>query len=263
MNLILTSCLDLYSKDKNGKKVAHNFGNENGILDLIKELTPKKGSFVFVASSEWDYNSTDIYSKLTFDSFRITYPFESYIVLDGRNKNRAKEIIENADLIFLCGGHVPTQNHFFRDINLREVIKKSNALIIGQSAGSMNSAEIVYAQPEIDGESIDPSFNKYLKGLGLTNISILPHFEQCINDTVDGKNIFKEISLPDSEVRPFIAYSDGAYIYDNGQTQLMYGKAYLFDKGNYKQITEDSTVTDITELVHNKFEHNDYKLIRE
>ena len=69
--------------------------------------------------------------------------------------------------------------------------------------------------------------------------------------------------MPDSIIRPFIAYSDGAYIYDNGKTQLMYGKAYLFDNGLYQQISEDNAVTDITELVNDKFSYNNYNLIKE
>ena len=263
MNLILTSCLDLYTKNENGERIAHNFGNENGILDLIKKLTPKQKNFVFVASVESNYDATDIYANVTFDSFKLTFPFDNYIVLDGRTKDQTKEIIENADLIFLCGGHVPTQNQFFNNINLREVIKNTNALIIGGSAGSMNSADIVYAQSELDGESIDPNYKKYIKGLGLTSISILPHFEQRLDYTLDGKNIFKEISLPDSMIRPFIAYSDGAFIYDNRESQLMYGKAYLFDNGSYQQISEDKAITDITELVNYKFSNSDYNLIKE
>lgn len=127
----------------------------------------------------------------------------------------------------------------------------------------MNCAEIVYAQPEIEGESINPLYKRYLQGLGLTNISILPHFEQCLNSMIDGKNIFKEISLPDSKIRPFIAYSDGAYIYDNGTKQIMYGKAFLFENGKYLQISNDDTITDITKLVQDKFSYNNYNLIKE
>ena len=255
MNLILTSCLDLYSKTAEGIRIAHNFGNENGILDLITKLTPKQENFVFVASVEDNPVATDIYANITFESFKLTFPFKNYIVLDGRNKDKAKEIIESADFIFLCGGHVPTQNAFFKNINLKEIIKNTKALIVGGSAGSMNCANIVYAQPELEGESLDENYSRYLTGLGLTDISILPHFHERIDNTLDDKLILTEISLPDSCVRPFIAYSDGAYIYDNGETQIMYGQSYLFEGGSYKQITNPSTVTDITNLVNSKFKN--------
>lgn len=263
MNLILTSKLDLSSKNKDGKKIAHNFGNENGILDLIKKLTPRQENFVFVANAESNNDATDIYANVTFNSFQLTFPFNNYAILDGRTKHRSKELIESADLIFLCGGHVPTQNKFFQNINLKEIIKNSKALVIGQSAGSMNSAEIVYAQPEFEGETTDPNYKKYLHGLGLTNISILPHFEQEFGSVLDGKDVFREISLPDSKIRPFLAYSDGAFVYDNGKIQQVFGKAYLFDNGTYQQVSDENTITDITELVNDKFGYVNYDLIKE
>lgn len=263
MNLILTSCLDLSSKNQEGRRIAHNFGNKNGILDLIKKLTPKQENFVFVANAENNYESTDNYASVTFESFKLTFPFENYVILDGRTKLNAKQIIESADLIFLCGGHVPTQNMFFQNINLKEIIQNTKGLIVGQSAGSMNSAEIVYAQPELDGEAIDPNYKKYLQGLGLTNISILPHFELGLSSVLDGKDIFKEITLPDSKARPFIAYSDGTFIYDNGETQQVYGKAYLFNNGSYQQISEDNCITDITEWANDIFHCINYNLINE
>ena len=253
MNLILASSLGLYEKNEFGEKIPHNFGNENGILDLIKKLTPKQENFVFVASNETDYSATDMYSGATFESFKLTFPFNNYIILDGRTKNKAKEIIENADFIYLCGGHVPTQNKFFKNINLKALIKNTKALVVGQSAGSMNAADIVYAQPELEGEAIDPNYKKYIKGLGLTKISILPHFEQENEYMLDGKNILNEISLPDSKNRPFIAYSDGAYIYDSGKSQFMFGKSFLFQNGKYKQITKENDVVNITKLVEKTF----------
>ena len=253
MDIILTSCLDLYSKNEKGERISHNFGNENGILDVFKRLTPKQENFVFVASVEDNYLATDIYATVTINSFKQTFPFKNYIVLDGRTKDKAKEIIESADFIFLCGGHVPTQNKFFQNINLPKIIKNTKGLIVGGSAGSMNCAQTVYAQPELDGESLDPNYKKYIKGLGLTKISILPHFEERYDDVLDGKSILNEISLPDSCIRPFIAYSDGAYIHDNGVTQTMYGKATLFENGKMTEISKPNSVTDITNLVNAKF----------
>lgn len=259
MKLIMTSCLDAYTKNSDGKRIPHNFGNINGILDLIKKLTTKTDNFVFVASNETDFIATDTYANVIFKSFQLTFPFKNCTILDGRTEKTAEEIIKNADLIFLCGGHVPTQNAFFKKIKLSKLLMKTNALIVGGSAGSMNCADVVYAQPELEGESIDPNYKKYLKGLGLTSISILPHFEQRIDYTLDGKNILKEISIPDSKLKPFIAYSDGAFIYDNGQSQYIYGKAYLFDNGSFQQISSESQITDITELVEEKFSRINYQ----
>ena len=263
MKLILTSGLDAYTKNSDGQRIPHNFGNKNGILDLMKQLTTKSNNFVFVASDESNFAATDTYANLIFRSFQLTFPFKNYTILDGRTEQIAEKIVTTADLIFLWGGHVPTQNAFFKKIKLSNLLMKTNALIVGASAGSMNCADVVYAQPELEGESIDPNYKKYLKGLGLTSISILPHFEQRINFTLDGKNILKEISIPDSKLRPFIAYPDGTFIYDNGQAQFIYGNAYFFDNGSFQQISAENQITDITELVDEKFKRiNYYGLIK-
>lgn len=253
MDVLLTSCLDLNYKTEDGVRIPHHFGNKNGILDIIKKLTPKQEHFVFVASVEDNYEATDLYANIAIESFKMTFPFKKYTVLDGRTKDRAREIISSADFIFLCGGHVPTQNKFFQNINLKEIIRDTNALVVGGSAGSMNCAKTVYAQAELEGESIDPNYQTYIPGLGLTDISILPHYEERIDYTLDGKSILNEISLPDSKVRPFLAYGDGTYIHDNQTTQTLYGKAFLFNNGEITQISEDDTKTDITSLVTQMF----------
>ena len=38
----------------------------------------------------------------------------------------------------------------------------------------MNCAQIVYAQPELEGEAIDPKYERFLEGLNLTKFQILP-----------------------------------------------------------------------------------------
>ena len=43
----------------------------------------------------------------------------------------------------------------------------------------------------------------------------------------------------------------------------MYGKAFLFENGNYLQISNNDTITDITKLVQDKFSYNNYNLIKE
>ena len=101
MKLILTSCMDLYYKDEDGKRIAQNFGNKNGILDLIKKLTPKQENSVFVASDEFNFDVTDIYANATFDSFKITYPFKNYFILDGRTEEKTKEFIEKQTISWL------------------------------------------------------------------------------------------------------------------------------------------------------------------
>lgn len=238
MKCILTSYIDLYDKDRVGNRIAKNFGNDNKILDNIKKYVKKYDNFLFVASNEFDNEATDVYANLTFESFDMTLPFKNYYILDSRTEDIADELIQKADLIFLCGGHVPTQNKFFSNIDLKEKIKNADALIIGGSAGAMNMAGIVYCPPELEGEAIDPNFNRLYEGLGLTNINVFPHYDELKDDLVDGIHVINEIVIPDSFKYDIYAINNGSYILIDDKNYL-YGEAYLIKDGKIEKINEN------------------------
>ena len=238
MKCILTSYIDLYDKDSVGNRIAKNFGNDNKILDNIKKYVKKYDNFLFVASNEFDNEVTDVYANLTFESFNMTLPFKNYYILDSRTEDIADELIQKADLIFLCGGHVPTQNKFFSNIDLKEKIKNADALIIGGSAGAMNMAGIVYCPPELEGEAVDSNFNRFYEGLGLTNINVFPHYDELKDDLVDGIHVINEIVIPDSFKYDIYAINNGSYILIDDKNYL-YGEAYLIKDGKIEKINEN------------------------
>lgn len=244
MKCILTSYIDLWDKDEYGNRFSKNFGNQNKILDNIKKNVKKYESFLFVASDEYNSEVTDIYANLTFESFDKTLPFKNYFILDSRTENIADELIQKADLIFLCGGHVPTQNKFFNNINLKEKIKNTDALIIGGSAGAMNMANIVYCPPELEGEAIDSSFKKEYIGLGLTNINVFPHYDEIKDDIVDGVHVFNDIVLPDSYKYTIYAINNGSYILIDDKNYI-YGEAYLVKDGKIEKINDNDKIITI------------------
>ena len=234
--VILTSCLDFYEKDENGNKIVHNFGNENGILDTLKAEIKKYDNFLFVARG-LDDERTEQYYNNTCKSFEMTLPFKNYNILNNSTKNRAKELVEGADLIFLCGGHLPTQNKFFNEIKLKELLKNTNALIVGGSAGSMNCADIVYCPPEIEGEAVNPNFKRYLKGLGFTKTNILPHYQDFKDYILDGKRYMEEIIFPDSYKTKVVAINDGSYIVIKNGKEKIYGESYIIENGIITPLT--------------------------
>lgn len=169
----------------------------------------------------------------------MTMPFKNYNVLNNSTKDKAKELVKNADLIFLCGGHLPTQNTFFNEIGLKELLENTNALIVGGSAGSMNCADVVYCPPELEEEVLDENFNRYLKGLGLTNINIMPHFEEYQKMTISGKKYIDDIVVPDSKRINIIGLNNGSYIVIKNGASTIYGESYLIKNGKIKQICEN------------------------
>lgn len=244
--LFLTSSINTNKEDEFGNKTPIKFENKNHILDNFKKYINKYDNFLYIASDPNDYEKNDLYSSIVFKSFDLTFPFKNYKVLDNRNVKDLRRLVLNADFIYLSGGHVPTQNKFFNDINLKDLLKKNiDVVICGVSAGSMNTSEVVYSPPEEDGEAVNPKYERYLKGLGLINISINPHYndEVVILDNLDVK---KDILLPDSKKRCFFAYPDGTYILKANNKVMLYGLSYLFKDGKCYKFNDDGEVKDIT-----------------
>lgn len=157
---------------------------------------------------------------------------------DYRNEKIVQEL-SKYDVVILSGGHVPTQNSFFEKICLKEELKNFHGILIGISAGTMNSAKVVYAQPELEGESIDAEYQRFLSGLGITNLMILPHYQDLKEDILDGKHVIEDITYPDSYGKEFYAINDGSYILIQDGVQTLYGEGYLIKDGMTQQICEN------------------------
>ncbi|MCI5596867.1 MAG: Type 1 glutamine amidotransferase-like domain-containing protein [Lachnospiraceae bacterium] len=177
------------------------------------------------------------------DTFYTAFQYHGFelsdmILCDLRNAEHIEELITESDMIILGGGHVPTQNEFFHWIHLRELLQNYEGTVMGISAGSMNCADTVYAQPELPGESVDPDYERYLEGLGLTDYMILPHYQEVKDNMLDGKRLIEEITLPDSMGNRFYVLVDGSYILIQDQSARLYGEAYLIQDGYMEQICD-------------------------
>ena len=103
----------------------------------------------------------------------------------------------------------------------------------------MNCADTVYAGPELEGEAIDPLYERWITGLGLTDINIFPHFQSLKDDYLDGLRLIEDITYADSIGHEIIALNDGSYIMlEDGKTTL-YGEAYKILDGKQWQICKD------------------------
>lgn len=164
---------------------------------------------------------------------------ETIRICDARNEYHIADYVAESDVILLGGGHVPTQMEFFEKIGLRELLKGFDGIVIGISAGSMNCAETVYAQPEEPGESVDPDYRRFFEGLGLTGYQILPHYQKVKDYILDGKRLYEDIIYKDSVGQKFYALSDGSYILQTEEGARLYGDAYLVCEQKFTQICED------------------------
>ena len=186
----------------------------NGFADAIVRALPDPCRALFIASSPDDPERTDLFAGHMRHTFALAgIEFEDYTVLDDRNAEDAPSLLRAAQLLILAGGHVPTQNRFFQRLGLRALLQDFDGVILGISAGTMNAADTVYAQPELPGEATDPNYRKFLPGLGLTQIMVCPHYQMVKDDVLDGLRLFEDITCADSMGREFYALPDGSYLY--------------------------------------------------
>lgn len=220
--------------------------NRNQFVDHLRAALPEKIHCLLISSDPINQPMNDSVHEMMSKAFALTgFVVAKMVMCDGQNQDQIAEFIKTADLIILCGGHVPTQNQFFAELQLKERLAGYDGVIVGISAGTMNCAEIVYAQPELDGEAADPEYQRYLKGLGLTKIRVLPHFEDLQGQQLDGYRIIEDIAIPDSKIHPFYALVDGAYIYVTDGHAYLYGDTTYFSDGRMEHICSDGEVKEL------------------
>lgn len=221
----------------------------NNFLARLREDLPKNPRCLFIASNPLDRPGTCEFGSHMFMAFaEAGFPFSSYQVLDGYNGENAAELIADSDFIILAGGHVPTQNAFFQEIGLGKLLQEYPGVIMGVSAGSMNCASLVYVQPEEPGESIDPNYRRFDRGLGLTDIQICPHYQKVKHAILDGQRLFEDITYQDSYGRSFYALPDGSYFYISGEDTILCGRAYRIRNGILELLCTDEEEISMSQL---------------
>lgn len=238
MRLFLTSspCSPYAGKDG---RTLYGYSEENGFLKRFKEGWEKGCSCLMISSDPKDFTHNDKMRGEFEGFFEISgIPVSRLVMCDERNERDLPRFLSESRMVILAGGHVPTQNAFFKKIRLKELIRDYDGTVMGISAGTMNCAQVVYAQPELAGESVDPGYERFLQGLGLTKLMILPHYQEVKENMLDGRRLMEEITYPDSAGRTFYALVDGSYVLAENGRETLYGEAYRIENGGIGKICE-------------------------
>ncbi len=237
--LLLTSNIGSCTKI-DGEKVPCIIDNSNKMVDFLKHALTIQKKLVILPSNPEDFERNDFFHKINESSFKMSgFSFNKVITIDNRNKNDIESLIQGANLIILGGGRVPIQNKWFKEINLKVLLKDYDGIIVGISAGSMNSSDLVYSCPEDEGEAINPNYDRWIEGLGLTDIKILPHYDELTTKEIDGLKVIEDIVLPDSYKYPIYGINDGSFIKIEKKEKIIYGECFKIHNGVITKICDN------------------------
>ncbi len=249
MTLFLTGSPTRFGED--------HFTEDNGFLGEVKAALAavagpgRKPRVLLVSAAPDDRGFTDSVLKGMSDCIHKSgIETEEIVMLDRRNATLAPELVHWAHWVVLCGGHVPTQNKFIHEIGLKGLLEGYKGVVMGCSAGSMNCAGRVYSHPELPGEAVDPGYQRWLEGLGLTDIQLVPHFEQVRYAVVDGLRLFEDIAFPDSWGHRFYTFRDGGYVMKKeGHPAELRGEAFEITRGAMRRVSDENKCYSFMNLV--------------
>lgn len=224
-------------KDAEHPYSAREVNGANGLIDRLAALWKPEMQVLFISAAPAEHEENLSRAAELEEAFAVSgLPFAGLVVWDGEGPDYGPQELRRFDLLILAGGHVPTQNAFFQRIGLREKLAGYPGVVLGISAGTMNSADVVYAQPELEGEALDPDYRRFLPGLGLTEAMVLPHYQAVCHATLDGMRLFEDITYRDSMGRVFYALVDGSYLLVRSGVTTLYGEGYRIADGRLLKI---------------------------
>lgn len=200
----------------------------NGFAERLKSLWKSPMDILLISSCPEDHRQSTAMRHLYSRIFRNeNMPVGGFRVLDYTDTDANL----NCGCVILSGGPTFRQGRFFRELGLKEKIRDYQGIILGISAGTMNSATLVYARPEEPEQLTDSQYERFYPGLGLTDKMILPHYQEEKNSLLAGKRLYEDITLPDSRGRAFYAFPDGTYLYISEGSEQICGEAYIIRDG--------------------------------
>lgn len=146
----------------------HHFPDD--IVKRLKEELVIRNHLVFISAWPADYERNDDDAAGMYGMFEeCDMQFSQYDLIDNRtDPSNAKRLIQEASCIFLMGGHAVQQFQLLCEKGIDHEIRRSSAVILGVSAGSINMAK-----HSVDiWESLVP-----YDGLGLADITVKAHFD--------------------------------------------------------------------------------------
>ena len=196
------------------------------VSNIIKRMVKNPINMVVIPADPNNFvkNDKQFYGDVSvigvFKTFKKIFPNLNIVLLDNRvSQTNGIKYLEKSNIIYLLGGNPFIQLEYLQKTKYSDIIQHTSALVMGVSAGAMNLAvNSYYSKDEDYPESI------IYKGLGLTNITIDPHFDinnlEQVNEIKDNSKNIKIIGLP----------NDSAIVISDNNMEFI-GKVYIFENG--------------------------------
>lgn len=210
------------------------FNDANGFVRRLVQHWPADARCLLVAAHPDDFRGNDAMTEYYRDVILTTgLPFAGLDLWDRRYYDFDRARLASYDVIILSCGHVPTQKKWFESIDIRYRMQDFDGILLGISAGAMISARTVYAWPELEGETLDPAYPLFFRGLGYAETMILPHYQRVKDHWLDGKRLIEDVACGDSRGRRFLALPDGSYVIAENGHETVYGEAWQIEDGAF------------------------------
>lgn len=204
------------------------------VSELQKHITNRK-ALVFISAlpndNQVDFGDEEnVFERTWFD--RADIFFDAYHLIDDTTKKEeAKELIQEASTIFLCGGYPQYQMQLLTTLELKDLIKESEAVVMGTSAGGMNMSEVY-----IDEERI-------FKGLALHPFAFEAHFNYA------DKMLLKERFVLSNEINLYVAADEDGAVMVIGNAIGIIGNVYLVSHSQLNKLAQTPSVKGLDETI--------------
>lgn len=199
-------------------------GFSDKLVSALNEDILERKSLVMIAAESYDdteeqVSGDNIFEKTWFDQADIF--FDEYHLIDSNlQKEAAQRLIQEASVIFLCGGYPQYQMRLLKEYALVDLIEKSKALVMGTSAGGMNMSDEYFDEGRI------------YRGLALDKFSFEAHFDYANKALIEERRILSE-----KMVIYVAADKEGALRVRAGKLDII-GNVYLISQSDIQKLVE-------------------------
>ena len=206
----------------------NNFFPQKLVEVLQKDICNRK-SLVMISSNPASFEEVGATERSWFEKADILFD-EYHVINDRVQKKDASLFIQNASVIFLLGGDTVKQNDFIKEYELSDTIKKSNAVVMGASAGAINMSAKWICSKNF-GYNVEESC--VYEGIGLDHFSVLSHFDLENNMTM----VQNELSALSEEINIYASNKDCA-VRVKGDKIDIFGDVYLISNAIMQKLEE-------------------------